>query len=37
MVVRHPADGMHARVLVEFPLSFRKRGVFISADGLSRV
>lgn len=32
-----PLTGLHARVLVESPLSFRKRGVFISADGLSRV
>jgi hypothetical protein len=32
-----PLVGLHAKVLVESPLSFRKRGVFISADGLSRV
>lgn len=32
-----PLTGMQAQVLVESPLSFRKRGVLISADGLSRV
>jgi hypothetical protein len=29
--------GMHPRALVESPLSFRKRGVFITASALERV
>jgi class 3 adenylate cyclase len=29
--------GMHARALVESPLSFRRRGVFITRDALQRV
>lgn len=29
--------GLHPRALVESPLSFRKRGVFITADALVRV
>lgn len=30
-------EGMHPRALVESPLSFRKRGVFITDDALVRV
>jgi len=30
-------SGLHPRALVESPLSFRKRGVFITRDALERV
>lgn len=29
--------GFHPRAMVESPLSFRKRGVFITSDALERV
>ena len=32
-----PLRGLHPRALVESPLSFRKRGVFITSDALDRV
>lgn len=32
-----PLPGFHPRALVESPLSFRKRGVFITSDALERV
>jgi hypothetical protein len=32
-----PLRGMHATALQESPLSFRKRGVFVTAGALSRV
>lgn len=32
-----PLAGMHATALQQSPAAFRKRGVFITADGLSRV
>ena len=32
-----PLRGMHATALQQSPASFRKRGVFITADALSRV
>lgn len=31
-----PLTGLHATALVESPSSFRRRGVFITADGLAR-
>ena len=32
-----PYAGMHATALLQSPLSFRKRGVFITAEALDRV